>query len=169
MRTNFILDEHCLTTETSSFMEWVKRWAQSRSLWPILVGTGASANEFHSLFGSRYDIERLGIDGIKYSPAQADLLVVTGPVTKKIFPVLKNIYDQMTEPKWVMALGSDAIGGGLFQNYTLMKNWQEFIPVDVNVPGSPPTPEAIIQGILLIRERIEKNAFPKIDNDEVQA
>ncbi|MBT7608400.1 MAG: NADH-quinone oxidoreductase subunit NuoB [Bacteriovoracaceae bacterium] len=168
MRNDFILDEYCLTTKASNFMEWVKRWAQSRSLWPILVGSGSSANEFYSLFGSRYDIERLGIDGIKYSPAQADLLVIAGPVTKKIFPILKNVYDQMTEPKWVIALGSEAIGGGLFQNHTLMDNWNEFIPVDVNIPGSPPSPESIIQGILFIRERIEKNAKPKSDIKEVR-
>jgi NADH-quinone oxidoreductase subunit B len=160
MRNTFNLDDHCLTTQTSSFVEWVKRWAQSRSLWPILVGSGASGNEFHSIFGSRYDIERLGIDGIKYSPAQADLLVITGPVTKKMFPILKNVYEQMSEPKWVMALGSEAIGGGLYQNHTWMKNWQKFIPVDVNVPGSPPSPESIIQGILFVRERIEKDAQP---------
>ena len=161
MRKEFVLAEHCLTTQSNSFLEWVKRWAQSRSLWPILVGSGSSATEFHSLFGSRYDIERLGIDGIKYAPDQADLLVITGPVTKKMFPVLKNIYQQMTEPKWVIALGSDAINGGIFQNHTLMKNWNKDIPVDVNIPGAPPSPESIIQGILLIRERIEKNALPK--------
>jgi NADH-quinone oxidoreductase subunit B len=173
MRNDFILDEHCLTTQSHSFLEWVKRWAQSRSLWPILVGSGSSATEFHSLFGSRYDIERLGIDGIKYAPAQADLLVITGPVTKKIFPVLKNIYQQMTGPKWVIALGSDAINGGIFQNHTLMKNWNIHIPVDVNIPGAPPSPESIIQGILLIRERIEKNALSessvrKLPNENFQ-
>ena len=156
MRSNFIIDEHCLTTQTHSFFEWVKRWSQSRSLWPILAGSGISATEFHSLFGSRYDIERLGIEGIKYSPVQADLLVITGPVTKKKFPVLMNIYQQMTTPKWVMALGSEAIGGGLFKNHTLMENWMDFIPVDVKVPGHPPSPESIIQGLLYVRERIEK-------------
>ncbi len=165
MRANFILDEHCLTTQTNSFFEWLKRWSRSRSLWPIIVGSSVSSTEFHSLFGPRYDIERLGIDGIKYSPPQADLLVITGPVTKKIFPVLKNIYDQMTEPKWVIALGSETLGGGLLSGHVLMKNWTDFIPVDVKVPGSPPTPESILQGILYIRERIEKNAISK-KNDE---
>lgn len=156
MRSSFILEEHCVTTRVDNFFGWLKRWSQSRSLWPLLFGSGISAVELHSLFGSRYDIERLGIDGIKYLPAQADLLIVTGPVTKKSFPILKNIYDQMTEPKWVMALGSEAISGGMFNNHTIEKDWMKDIPVDVKVPGHPPTPESIIQGLLFLRERIEK-------------
>lgn len=158
MRNNFTLDEHCLTTQTSSFLDWIRRWSQSRSLWPMLFGNGLASTEFHSLFGSRYDIERLGIEGIKYAPAQADLLVITGPVTKKMFPILENIYHQMTEPKWVMALGSEALSGGIQNNHTLKRDWMDHIPVDVKVPGHPPTPESIIQGVLHIRERIEKGA-----------
>ena len=116
---------------------------------------------FNRFLGPRYYLESLGIDGVNYSPQQADLLIVCGPVTKKIFPIIKNIYDQMACPKWVMALGSEAISGSMYPDHILQKDWMSTIPVEVNVPGLPPTPESIIQGILHIRERIEKNVRDK--------
>ncbi|MCO4794379.1 MAG: NADH-quinone oxidoreductase subunit NuoB [Bacteriovoracaceae bacterium] len=155
MRSNFILENHVLTTKASKFTERLKRWSQSGIIWPLVFGSGFSEIEFKNLYGARYNVEKIGFEGIRYSPAQADLLVITGPVTHKSFVILNNIYKNMCEPKWVVALGSEAISGGLFQNYSHKSDWKDHIPVDIQIPGDPPTPESILEGIKLLKTRIE--------------
>lgn len=155
MRSNFELENHITLTNASTFSERLKRWSQSNLIWPMIFGSGFSEIEFKNLYGPRYGIEKFGLEGIKYSPAQADLLIVSGVVTHKSFVLLENLYKNMCSPKWVMALGTEAISGGLFQNYAHRSDWMKSIPVDISVPGDPPTPEAILQAIELLRERAE--------------
>lgn len=155
MRSNFELEKHITLTQASTFMDRLSRWAQSSLVWPMIFGSGFSEVEFKNLYGPRYNVEKFGLEGIKYSPSQADLLVVTGVITHKSFPILKRLYDNMCSPKWVIALGTEAISGGLFQNYSCKSDWMEHIPVDVTVPGDPPTPEAILHSIEILKERIE--------------
>ncbi len=136
--------------------EKVLSWARKYSLWPLPFGTACCAIEFMAVVGTHYDISRYGWEVVRFSPRQADLLIVAGTVNYKIAPALKTIYEQMLEPKWVIAMGACATCGGFYNNYSVVQGVDRFIPVDVYVPGCPPKPESLIDGMMMIKEMIEK-------------
>jgi NADH-quinone oxidoreductase subunit B len=140
----------------------VLNWARGSSLWPMIFGTACCAIEFMSVAASKHDISRFGAEVIRFSPRQADLLLVAGTISYKQAPVLKKIYDQMPEPKWVISMGACACSGGFYDNYTTMQGIDEIIPVDVYVAGCPPRPEGIIDAVLEIQKRIaEEDSIAK--------
>ena len=129
-------------------------WARGNSLWPFPFATACCGIEFMSVAAAHYDIARFGSEVVRFSPRQADLLVVAGTVTDKMAPVLRKIYDQMPEPKWVISMGVCASSGGFYRAYHVTQGIDEIIPVDVYVPGCPPTPEELIHAILQLQKKI---------------
>ena len=137
-----------ITTTLDSVIKWGRR----SSIWPMPFGTACCAIEFMALSASHYDIARFGAEVLRFSPRQADLMFVAGTIPDKLAPVLKTIYDQMPEPKWVISMGVCASSGGFYRSYHVMQGIDEIIPVDVYVPGCPPSPEGLIAAIMKIQE-----------------
>jgi NADH-quinone oxidoreductase subunit B len=137
------------------------KWGRKSSIWPMPFGTACCAIEFMALTGSHYDLARFGAEVLRFSPRQADLMFVAGTIVDKEGPVLKTIYDQMPEPKWVISMGVCASTGGFYRSYHTMQGIDEIIPVDVYVPGCPPAPEALIAAVMKIQERISKGEQTK--------
>jgi len=137
-------------------------WARKYSIFPYPFATACCAMEFMSLTMSPYDIDRFGALLPRFSPRQADLLMVIGTVNQKVAPVLKRVYEQMTEPKWVMAFGACAASGGFYDNYATVQDIDRIIPVSVYVPGCPPRPEAVLDGLMELQGRIAKQKHPLI-------
>ncbi|OGO43698.1 MAG: NADH dehydrogenase [Chloroflexi bacterium RBG_16_57_9] len=137
-------------------LEKVIGWARSRSIWPALFGLACCAIEMMSAQGPRFDLSRFGMELMRASPRQSDLMIVAGRVSRKMAPVLRRIYDQMPEPKWVIAMGDCASCSGIFNNYALIQGVDEIVPVDVYVSGCPPRPEALIDGIIRLQEKIQR-------------
>jgi len=131
-------------------------WARKNSLWPYAFGTACCAIEFMSVVSAHYDLARFGAEVLRFSPRQADLLIVAGTITDKMGPVLRKVYDQMLEPKYVIAMGVCASSGGFYRAYHVMQGIDEVVPVDVYVPGCPPTPEGLIDGIRKLQDRIQQ-------------
>jgi NADH-quinone oxidoreductase subunit B len=146
------LDIPVLTTS----VEKVVQWARRSSLWPVTFGLACCAIEMMSMGASRYDIARFGAEVFRASPRQADLMIVAGRVSRKMAPVLRRIYDQMPEPKWVISMGACASAGGVFDNYAIVQGVDQVVPVDVFVPGCPPRPEALIYGIVQLQRKIDQ-------------
>lgn len=130
------------------------RWAQKSSIWPLTFGLACCAIEMMNLVAPRYDASRFGSEVFRASPRQADLLIVSGRLSNKMVPVIEQIYQQMPEPKWVIAMGACASSGGIFDNYAIVQGVDEVLPVDVYVPGCPPTPDAVLDAVLKLQESI---------------
>ncbi|HVT17273.1 MAG TPA: NADH-quinone oxidoreductase subunit NuoB [Thermoanaerobaculia bacterium] len=141
---------------TTTF-ENLEDWAQRNSFWPFPFGTACCAIEFMSTVSSHYDLARFGSEVVRFSPRQSDVLLVAGTINDKMAPVLKKIYDQMADPKWVISMGACACSGGFYRAYHVMQGIDEIIPVDVYVPGCPPTPEGLIYGILQLKEKVARD------------
>jgi NADH-quinone oxidoreductase subunit B len=137
------------------------KWGRKSSIWPMPFGTACCAIEFMALSASHYDIARFGSEVLRFSPRQADLMLVAGTIVEKEGPVLKTIYDQMPEPKWVISMGVCACSGGFYRSYHTMQGIDEIIPVDVYVPGCPPSPEGLIAAVMKIQERIVQGVQTK--------
>ncbi len=135
-------------------------WSQSRSMWPDTFGLACCAIEMMSIVAARYDIARFGMEAFRSSPRQADLLIVSGRVSHKMAAPLRQIYDQMLEPKWVIAMGACASSGGMFNNYAILQGVDKVVAVDIHVPGCPPRPEALMEGIIRLHEKVQAGVPP---------
>ena len=149
------LGANFLTAQLDKVVNW---WRKS-SLWPMTFGLACCAIEMMSTTMPRHDLARFGMEAFRASPRQSDLMIVAGRVSQKMAPVVRQIYDQMTEPKWVLSMGVCASSGGMFNNYALVQGVDSIIPVDVYVPGCPPRPEMLIDGIMLLHERIKSGDY----------
>jgi len=136
-------------------------WAQKNALWPATFGLACCAIEMMAMANSRWDAARFGAEVFRASPRQADLMIVSGRVSQKMAPILKTIYDQMPEPKWVISMGACASCGGVFNNYAIVQGVDRVVPVDVYVPGCPPGPEALLYGLIKLQEKIMNEAGTK--------
>jgi NADH-quinone oxidoreductase subunit B len=134
-------------------------WARKGSLWPLTFGLACCAIEMMATVGAKYDISRFGAEVFRASPRQADVMIVAGRVSQKMAPVLRQIYDQMAEPKWVIAMGACASCGGVFNNYAIVQGVDRIVPVDIYVPGCPPRPEQLIWGIIQLQEKIDREGI----------
>ena len=147
--------------------EKIAAWGRRNSLWPYTFGTACCGIEVMAYFASFYDIARFGAEAVRFSPRQADCMIVAGTITDKQAPILRKIYDQMLEPKYVISMGVCACTGGFYRAYHVVQGIEEFVPVDVYVPGCPPTPEGLMWGLMKLQERIDRegigfNAGPRL-------
>jgi NADH-quinone oxidoreductase subunit B len=143
--------------------------ARSNSLWPLPFATSCCGIEFMATMGSNYDLARFGMERLSFSPRQADLLIVAGTISKKLGPILRQVYEQMAEPKWVLSMGACASSGGIFDTYSVLQGIDKIIPVDVYIPGCPPRPEQLIDGILKIQELVKDETRLTRKSDEYKA
>lgn len=140
--------------------------ARKNSLWPLPFATSCCGIEFMATMGSHYDFARFGAERLSFSPRQADVLMVMGTIAKKMGPVLRKVYEQMAEPRWVMAVGACACSGGIFDTYSVLQGIDEVIPVDVYVPGCPPRPEQIIDGFMRIQDLAASESLSRRNSDK---
>ncbi len=140
--------------------------ARANSLWPLPFATSCCGIEFMATMAPTYDLGRFGAERLSFSPRQADLLMVMGTISKKMGPVLKQVYTQMAEPRWVLAVGACATSGGIFDTYSVLQGIDKVIPVDVYVPGCPPRPEQIIDGLMKIQELVKHESLRRRNSDE---
>ena len=142
-------------------LEDMVQWARKNSMWPASFGLACCAIEMMASGAAHYDIGRFGMEVFRASPRQADLMIVAGRVSQKMAPVLRQVYDQMAEPKWVISMGVCASSGGMFNNYAIVQGVDQIVPVDVYVPGCPPGPETLIHGILTLHEEVKNGDILK--------
>ncbi len=152
-----------LTTRLDKLVAFLRKngvnWARKNSLWPLPFATACCGIELMATASSRYDLARFGAEVMRFSPRQSDLLICAGRVAIKMMPVLQRIYKQMTEPKWVISMGACASTGGVFDTYAVVQGIDQFLPVDVYVPGCPPRPETLIEGVMAIQRIIEDDGI----------
>jgi len=139
----------------TSRLDFLVNWSRANSLWPMPFGTACCAIEFMATAASRFDISRFGMERLAFSPRQADVLICAGRLPFKLAPVIRKIWDQMTQPKWCISMGACASTGGIFDNYAMVQGIDTIVPVDVYVPGCPPRPEGLLYGILLLQKKIK--------------
>ena len=151
------LDHNFVTAK----VEDVVKWARTRSMWPATFGLACCAIEMMGAGGSHYDLARFGMEVFRASPRQADLMIVAGRLSQKMAPVLRQIYDQMMEPKWVISMGVCASSGGMFNNYAIVQGVDQVVPVDVYAPGCPPGPETLMHAILTLHGLIESGEITR--------
>src|SRR3982075_2768351 len=150
------LEEHLPSGILLASVEKLVNWSRKSSLWPATFGLACCAIEMMTTGGPRYDLGRFGMEVFRASPRQADLMIVAGRVSNKMAPVLRQIYDQMPEPRWVLAMGVCASSGGMFNNYAVVQGVDHVVPVDMYLPGCPPRPEMLLYAILKLHEKIQE-------------
>ena len=148
-------------------LEDLVNWARSRSSWPASFGLACCAIEMMATGGAHYDIARFGMEVFRGSPRQADIMIVAGRVSQKMAPVLRQVYDQMVEPKWVISMGVCASSGGMFNNYAIVQGVDHVVPVDMYLPGCPPRPEMLIDAILKLHDQVQQTKLGANRRDEV--
>ncbi|MFH2011464.1 MAG: NADH-quinone oxidoreductase subunit B family protein [Pseudomonadota bacterium] len=150
------IEDHLGNNIITTTLEKVVNWSRRSSVWPLGFGLACCAIEMIVAASARYDLARFGSEVFRPSPRQADLMIVAGTVTKKMLPPIIRIYEQMSEPKWVIAMGACACSGGIFDTYAVVQGIDQYLPVDVYIPGCPPRPEALIYGIMKLQQKIDK-------------
>ncbi|KER11026.1 MAG: NADH-quinone oxidoreductase subunit B [[Candidatus Thermochlorobacteriaceae] bacterium GBChlB] len=140
-------------------MDAITNWARANALWPMPMGLSCCAIEMMAMAGPKYDVSRFGSEVFRMSPRQSDLMIVAGTVTYKMSHVVKKIWDQMPDPKWCIAMGACSSSGGMFRSYPVVQGIDQFIPVDVYVPGCPPRPDAVIHALMEIQEKIKNQRY----------
>ncbi len=140
--------------------------ARKNSIWPLPFATSCCGIEFMALMGSHYDLARFGSERVSFSPRQCDLLMVMGTIAKKMAPIVKQVYLQMAEPRWVLAMGACACSGGIFDSYSVLQGIDQIIPVDVYVPGCPPRPEAVLDGFMKVQDLVGKESIRRRGSDQ---
>ena len=151
-----VLDQRFEKNFMITSVDYVFNWARKSALWPLTFGLACCAIEMIASTTSRFDMARFGAEVFRPSPRQSDLIIIAGRVSNKMAPVIRQLWEQMPEPKWVMSMGACATSGGVFQNYALVQSVNQVIPVDVYVPGCPPRPGQLIYAITLLQEKIQK-------------
>ncbi len=153
------IEEHLGYNVLTTTLEKLVDWGRKNSLWPATFGLACCAIEMICTAANRWDIARFGMEAFRASPRQADVIIIAGTVCKKMMPAIQRVYDQMSEPKWVIAMGACATSGGIFDSYAVVQGIDKYLPVDVYVPGCPPRPEGLLYGILKLHEQILKDPF----------
>ncbi|MBN2135695.1 MAG: NADH-quinone oxidoreductase subunit NuoB [Acidobacteria bacterium] len=155
------IESHVPGKVLTSGMDIIVNWARKHSLWPMVFGTACCGIEIMSVLASRYDMGRFGSEFTGFPPRRTDLFIVAGRVQRRELYIMKRIWDQMSEPKWAISMGACASSGGIFDTYSMVQGVDRFIPIDVYIPGCPPKPEDVINALLLLRKKIEKETVKK--------
>ena len=161
LEDKFISKDGFFTSKIDALLEWSRK----NSLWPMPMGVSCCAIEMMATAGPRFDISRFGSEVFRFSPRQSDVMIVAGTVTYKMAKAVRLVYDQMPEPKWVIAMGACASTGGMFRSYSVVQGIDQFLPVDVYVAGCPPRPENLLNGLITLQKKIQGKKSKKVSKD----